>query len=137
MRRGAANRFSPWLEGLSAACAVSVNLDQDTLIRGKRKKIAEVFSSVLLPYIWLAQTFSPWHDVRAELLPVRGRRTGGGRACCWWSMPQLVQNEKCEAGRHAALKGELVTAGLRALLCRVGGAGFHPEAMLCSSCAQG
>lgn len=126
MRCGAAERFSPWLEGLSAACAVSVDLDQDTLTRGKRKKIAEVLSSVLLPYIWLAQTFSPWHDVRAELLPVCGCRTGGGRACFWWSMLQLVQNGRCETGRHAALKGELVTAGLRALLCRVWGDRISP-----------
>lgn len=32
---------------------------------------------------------------------------------------------------HGVLKGELVTAGLRARLCCAQGGRFHPEAMLC------
>lgn len=55
---------------------------------------------------------------------------GGGDGHC----SLLVETRRCETGWHAALKGELVTAGLRAPLCQVRGgrgAGFHPEAMLC------
>lgn len=47
------------------------------------------------------------------------RSWGGGNGHC----SLLVETRRCETGWHAALKGELVTAGLRAPLCQVRGGG--------------